>query len=235
MLKVARRGALQARTQAASQPRDLIVTAPRLLREQLAPLTTARRVGLAARFRPGDLTSPAGGARAAMATVARRHQALSAEIARLDAAPAELVTCAAPSQFLARQGIRHPVASTLLSTAGHNPSRLRTEASFAALCGASPADAAPGKQIRHRLNPGGDRHANSALGQIVMTRISCDPRTQAYLARRTREGTTINEITRCLKRHIAREACKALATHPGNTSPQVADAAAASGSRSGLT
>jgi transposase len=38
MLRVARRGALKARTQAGNQLRDLIVTAPGRLREQLAPL-----------------------------------------------------------------------------------------------------------------------------------------------------------------------------------------------------
>jgi transposase len=235
MLRVARRGAVKARTQAANQLRDLIVTAPGQLREQLAPLPTARRVELATRFRAGDLTSPAGGAKAAMATVARRHQALSAEIARLNAALEPLVTSAAPSQFLVRQGIATQSASTLLATAGDNPGRLRTEASFAALCGASPVDASSGKQIRHRLNRGGDRQANSALWQIVMTRMSCDPRTKAYVARRTAQGKTTKEIMRCLKRYVAREVYKALVTHARTTSPQVADVAPASVSRSGLT
>jgi transposase len=235
MLRVARRGALKARTQAGNQLRDLIVTAPEQLRERLAPLPTARRVELAARFRPGDLTSPGEGAKAAMATVARRHQELSAEIGRLDAALAELVTDAAPEEFLAKQGVATQSASTLLVTVGDNPGRLRTEASFAALCGASPVDASSGKQIRHRLNRGGDRQANSALWQIVMTRMSCDPRTKAYVARRTKEGKTIKEIMRCLKRYVAREVYQALVAHPRTTSQQVADLAAASVSRSGLT
>ena len=38
-----------------------------------------------------------------------------------------------------------------------------------------------------------------------MTRLACDPRTKAYLARRTAEGKTKKEIIRCLKRYIARE------------------------------
>jgi len=96
-------------------------------------------------------------------------------IAQLDAALAELVTHTAPSQFLAKKGAATQSASTLLVTVGDNPSRLRTEASFAALCGASPVDVSSGKQIRHRLNRGGDRQANSALWQIVMTRMSSDP------------------------------------------------------------
>lgn len=85
-LRVARRGAIKARTQAANQLRDLIVTAPGQLREQLARLPRGQQVERAARFRPGDLAGPAEGIKAAMATVARRHQELTAEIARLDTA-----------------------------------------------------------------------------------------------------------------------------------------------------
>jgi transposase len=101
-------------------------------------------------------------------------------------------------------------AATLLATASDNPGRVRTEASFAALCGASPVDASSGKQLRHRLNRGGDRHANSALWTIAMTRLAHDPRTKASAARRTAEGKTRKEIIRCLKRYIAREIYKTL-------------------------
>jgi transposase len=145
-----------------------------------------------------------------MASVARRHQELAAEIARLDAALEELLSHAAPQQLLANQGVATQVAATLLATAGGNPSRVRTEASFAALRGASPVDASSGKQLRHRLNRGGDRQANSALWTIAMTRLAHDPRTKAYPARRTTEGKTKKEIIRCLKRYIAREIYKAL-------------------------
>jgi transposase len=211
-LKVARRGAVKARTQAANQLRDLIVTAPETLRARLAPLPTGERVRLAARFRPRDLAGPAEGARAAMAAVARRHQELTAEIAGLDAALGKLVQHAAPRRLLAKQGVATQVAATLLATVGDNPGRLRTEASFAALCGASPVDASSGKQIRHRLNRGGDRQANPALWTIVTVRMSCDPRTKAYVARRTAEGKTTKEIIRCLKRYVAREIYKAIMT-----------------------
>jgi transposase len=209
-LQVARRGAVKARTQAGNQLRDLIITAPQLLREKLASRPATERVKLAARFRPGDLTSPAEAAKAAMATVARRHQALTAEIAQLDTALETLLTHAAPAGFQTKTGVGTQVAATLLVTAGDNPARLRTEASFAALCGASPVDASSGKQRRHRLNRGGDRQANSALWRIVFTRIATDPRTIAYVARRTTEGKTTREIIRCLKRYVAREIYKAL-------------------------
>src|SRR6266487_6242672 len=209
-LRVARAGAVKARTQAGNQLRDLILTAPEQVRRRLAGLPCQRQVDVAARFRPRDLAGPAEGAQAAMASVARRHQQLAAEIARLDAALEELLTRAAPPEFLAKQGVATQVAATLLTTAGDNPGRVRKEASFAALCGASPAGASSGKQLRHRLNRGGDRQANSALWTIAMTRLAHDPRTKAYLARRTTEGKTKKEIIRCLKRYIAREACKAL-------------------------
>jgi transposase len=224
-LLVARRGAVKARTQAGNQLRDLIITAPQLLREKLAGLPTPGRVKVAAQFRPGDLASPAEAAKAAMATVARRHQALTAEISQLDTALQTLLEHAAPAGFLAKTGVGARVAATLLVTAGDNPSRLRTEASFAALCGASPVDASSGKQRRHRLNRGGDRQANSALWRIVFTRMATDPRTQAYFARRTTEGKTTREIIRCLKRYVAREVYKALtsprpATRSAPTRPE---------------
>jgi transposase len=216
MLRVARRGALKARTQAANRLRDLIVTAPGPLRERLAPLPTNERVALAARFRPGELTDPHEAAKAAMVVVARRHQTLTAEIDQLDARLEALVEHAAPPQFLAKQGVATQVASALLVTVGDNPTRVTGEAGFAALCGASPVDASSGKQRRHRLNRGGDRQANSALWRIVTIRMSHDPRTRAYVARRTAEGKTTKEIIRCLKRYVAREIYKALVAHPAS-------------------
>ena len=197
-LRVARAGAVKARTQAGNQLRDLILTAPEPVRRQLAGLSGQRQMDMAARFRPHDLTGPAEGAKAAMASLARRHQQLAAEIARLDAALEELLTCAAPPEFLAKQGVATQVAAALLATAGDNPGRVRKEASFAALCGASPVDASSGKQLRHRLNRGGGRHANSALWTIAMTRLACDSRTKAYAARRTTGDKNNKQALRCL-------------------------------------
>jgi transposase len=209
-LRVARAGAVKARTQAGNQLRDLILTAPEPLRQQLAGLPSGRQVDVAARFRPGGPACPAEGTKAAMASVARRCQQLTAEITRLDTMLDELVRHAAPEGFLAKRGVATQVTAALLVTTGDNPGRVRREASFAALCGASPVDASSGKQIRHRLNRGGDRQANSALWTIAMTRLAHDPRTKAYAARRTAEGKTKKEIIRCLKRYIAREIYKAL-------------------------
>lgn len=97
-----------------------------------------------------------------------------------------------------------PIAALLLA-AGDNPERLRREASFAALCGASPVEASSGKTQRRRLNRGGDRHANSALYTIVMARLRWDPATRSYIQRRMAQGKTKREAICCLKRYIARE------------------------------
>ena len=75
-------------------------------------------------------------------------------------------------------------AAQLLLTAGDNPDRLRSEASFAALCGVSPVPASSGKTVRHRLNRGGDRAANSAIHIIAIGRLRLDSRTQDYVAKR---------------------------------------------------
>src|SRR4029079_7934020 len=94
-------------------------------------------------------------------------------------------------------------AATLLVTAGDNPERLRSEASFAHLCGVAPIPASSGKTTRHRLNRGGDRQANRALHMLAVRRIAWDPATRAYVERRTAEGLSKPEILRCLQRYIA--------------------------------
>ena len=59
----------------------------------------------------------------------------------------------------------------------------------------------PVKTMRHRLNRGGDRHANAALHRIVLVRLRWrHPPTIDYVARRTAEGRSKREIIRCLKR-----------------------------------
>jgi transposase len=209
-LRVARAGALKARTQAGNQLRDLITTAPAALRAQLAGLSTPRRVRAAVAFTCGDAADPAEGSKAAMASVARRWQDLDTEITQLEAALEQLVARVAAPGYLARTGVGPPSAAALIAAAGDNPSRIRSEAAFAALCGVSTVDCSSGKQERHRLNHGGDRQANSALWRIAVTRLRCDPRTQDYYARRVAAGKTRKEIIRELKRYLAREAYRQL-------------------------
>jgi|SRR5580698_3489523 transposase len=218
-LRAARAGAMKARTQAGNELRDLIVTAPAALREQLRPLATRARVKAAAVFTPGDLAEPAEGAKAAMRHVALRWQHLDAEEKAISAQLRVLVPQAAPQEFLDRTGVSTQTAAALIAAAGDNPQRILSEAAFAALAGVSPVDCSSGKQEHHRLNRGGDRQANSAIWRIVMTRLRCDPRTKAYYDKRTREGRTRKYIIRCLMRYVAREVYKHLVCPASTAAP----------------
>lgn len=53
--------------------------------------------------------------------------------------------------LLARVGIGYESATQLLITAGDNPARLVSEASFAMLCGAAPLPASSGMTTRYRF------------------------------------------------------------------------------------
>jgi len=213
VLRLARRSAIKARTQAANQIRDLILTAPDRLRSRLRDLGTDQRVAVCSRFRTADVADPGEATKTALRTLARRHEELSAEIAVLDAHLAQLCATINPA-LLAAHGVGPEVAATLLVAAGDNPHRMGSEAAFAALCGASPVEASSGKVTRHRLNSGGDRQANNALWRIVLVRMSSDERTKVYVARRTLEGKSKKEIIRCLKRHVAREVFGLLTNPP---------------------
>lgn len=203
-LRVARNGAMKSHTAAINALRQTLITAPAQLREQLTGLGVKALVQTCARFRPGDLTDPVQGVKAALRRLARRCQLLAEEIAEADLDLSILVGRAAP-QLVAQFGVGPEVAGQLLITAGDNPTRIRNEASFAALCGVSPLPASSGKTNRHRLNRGGDRAANSALHRVVIVRMRYDERTRAYVTRRTAEGLSKREIIRCLKRYVARE------------------------------
>jgi transposase len=213
VLRLARRSAIKARTQAGNQIRDLIVTAPDQFRSRLRDLDTAARVAVCARFRVADVVDHAEATKAALRTLARRHQELTAEVEVLDVQIADLCAMISPA-LLAARGIGPEVAATLLVTAGDNPDRMHSEAAFAALCGASPVEASSGKIVRHRLNSGGDRQANNALWRIALVRMSSDQATKEYVTRRTSEGKSKKEIIRCLKRFIAREVFQLLTNPP---------------------
>ena len=204
VLRVARSGAIKARTQAANQLRDLLVTAPEELRAQLYPLPTTQRVDQLTTQQPRAGADPAAATHRALWSLARRYQTLTAELEALTSDLDTLTRRAAP-RLLASRGVGIETAGTLLVTAGDNPERLGSDAALAALCGASPVEASSGKTVRHRLNRGGDRQANNALWVIAFTRLRIDPATRAYAERRTTEGKTPKDILRCLKRYLARE------------------------------
>jgi transposase len=219
-LRTARHSAVKARSQAANQLQALVVTAPETLRKRLRGLSTRELVAVAARFRLGsDPADVQTATKFALRSVARRHRQLSEEIAELDEQLDQLVADAAPGLVsLTAIGASH--AATLLIVAGDNPERLSSEASFASLCGASPIEASSGKVVRHRLNRGGDREANRALHLICVARMARDQRTREYVSRRTAEGKSKREIMRCLKRYIAREVYRVLASTAAGPPPR---------------
>jgi transposase len=216
ILRLERRSAIHARTQAANQLHAVVSTAPEPLRSTLRDLSLPALISRATKLR---VTTPADAITATkrvLRGLALRWQHLDREIARLDNELDGLVKQAAPD-LVALRGVGADVAGALLVAAGDNPERLNDEASFAALCGVSPIDASSGRQHRHRLNRGGNRDANRALWVIALVRMRCDPRTRAYVARRTGQGLAKPEIIRCLKRYIAREIFKIVRAQPGSS------------------
>jgi transposase len=213
---------VKSRSAALVQLRDIIITAPQELRDQLSYRKTLRgKATVCARLRPSarELRSPSQAAKFALRSLAQRIDSLDREIKTLDRELEQLVATAAPrtTQLL---GISTGHAGQLLVTAGQNIDRLPREGSFAALCGASPIPVSSGKTTRQRLNYGGDRQANRALHLIAVCRLRYCQRTRAYAKRRTAEGKTKREIMRCLKRYIAREVYNALRADLADTHPQ---------------
>src|SRR5918994_1867452 len=191
-LLIAKRSGREARITCLNQLRHLGFCGPDDLREAFRGVPrkalAARAAGLRPRAGSDDVTYAT---KLAMRTLGRRVLAIQAE------------TTAAG--LLAVQGVGIDTAAILLVAAGDNPERIRSEAAWAHLCGVAPLLASSGKVTRHRLNRGGNRQANHALWRIVFTRLSSDPRTRAYVDRRSLEGRSKPEIMRVLKRYVARE------------------------------
>ena len=218
-LRSARQSAVKARSQAANQLQALLVTAPEELRHRLRNLSTKELVTTCARFRPGKEPGDVWTAtKMALRSVARRHETLSEEITELNTQLDRLVAETSP-ELITQPAIGTHHAATLLTIAGDNPERLKSEASFASLCGVSPIEASSGKVVRHRLNRSGDRDANRALHMICVVRMGSDQRTREYVARRTAEGKSKWEIMRCLKRYIARQVYRILVPATAASSP----------------
>jgi transposase len=208
-LQIVHRSAHKARTQTLNQLHALIVTAPEPIRGQLRGLSRAQMLTTCQGYRPGDRDDLASVIKLALRELATRVADLDDQIKRVQTRRGRLLRAHAP-QLLAIFGVGPDTAADLLVAAGDNPDRLNSEASFAALLGASPIRASSGKTKRKRLNRGGDRQGNSALWHIVITRMATQPATKTYVERRTTEGLSTSEIIRCLKRYVAREVFNAL-------------------------
>lgn len=210
VLLVARRSARAQRIQSLNQLRHLVFCAPESIKTRFKDRPKAGLIAEAANMRPRP------GADAVVYTtnlvirnLARRVQGLNEEMADIDQLLLPLIQSTAPT-LLELHGVGVDTAASLLVTAGDNPDRLKNERSWAHLCGVTPIPASSGKVTRHRLNRGGDRHANSALYRIVLTRMRHHPETRTYVERRRVEGLSNPEIMRCLKRYVARQTFKHL-------------------------
>jgi transposase len=197
LLLLERRGAMQARNAALNQLYALLVTAPDHIRTRLGVLSGDRLARAAARLRPSAEV-----VNGVLRRLGQRVERLSREVAEAERALAALVGELAPT-LLEECGVG-PVCGAQLLVSSGDPSRMRSEASFAALAGTSPVDASSGKQRRHRLNRGGDRQLNWALHVVALARIRHHAETRAYFQRLLAAGKTTREARRCIKRALAR-------------------------------
>lgn len=139
VLRRCRKTAVQARRIALQMIQMTIVCAPDKIRDPLRSMTRMQLFRTLASGRP-DLTAyrQIGEAyRISLKSLARRYLELHDEIAVLDDMIEAIVKDLAP-ELLAQAAIGLNSAAQLLLTAGDNPNRPRSEASFAALCGVSP-------------------------------------------------------------------------------------------------
>ena len=220
--QVVYRSAVKYRTAAANQFHALTLTAPDAIRTDLQPLTANQRFERARRWRDRDGDDVVTRAtRQALRELAGRIQLLAEQAERMEAELEVLTERAAPA-LRDVLGVGVHTAAQLLVTAGDNPQRIRSEAAFAHLCGVAPIRASSGKTNRHRINQHGDRAGNNALWRIAFSRLSSDPRTKTYVARRTAEGLSKRDIMRCLKRYIVREIYRAI-TRPLPLAPRGAE------------
>lgn len=224
VLRVGRHSAVKARAVAVTQLKAVITTAPDDLRDELRHLNGAALINRCARLRctrrpttttstPGRLDNITAATKRTLASLARRVGDLTNEINDFDNDLAQLVTETAPT-LRAMFGVGTDTAGQLLTTAGDNPERIHSSAAFAHLCGVAPIPASTGRTDRHRLNRGGDRHANAALYRIVITRLRYDERTRARRDELLANGKTRRDAIRILKRAIAREVYQAIKTDP---------------------
>ena len=213
LLHVCRRHYSDTRTATVNLFKSVILTADDDLREQFRGHSTTRQVQHAATLThttAGDALQQL--RRTQLASLAEQiltlDRLLIANLTEIRA----LVATVCPA-LLDQPGIG-PVTAAIALTAWSHHGRVRSEAAFAALAGVSPVPASSGRTVRHRLNRGGDRTLNSAIHTIAKSRQRCHQPTKDYIARRTTEGRTPAEITRTLKRYIARQIWRIIEATP---------------------
>lgn len=187
-LYVARRLAVATSTSCVACAKSMLTTAPGALRERFRGRERPKDLmPLLARGRKaGDALEES--VLASLRSVAAVWKEARSQVESLDERIRALLEANAPA-LLGVEGCGTTTAAALVVAAGDNPGRLKGEAAFSMMCGASPIPASSGKTDRHRLNRGGNRQANWALYEIAIKRMAYDERTRRYVARRTSEGS----------------------------------------------
>jgi transposase len=208
-LMAAREGAANAKRAGLCQLRGLLITTPEPLRAELRLLTRARLLARLASMRPEQRQDPElRGILLALRSLARRVQQLTVEERELAREIKTLTEMLAP-QLLDQPGVGPLLAAQVVLSWSHK-GRIKSEAAFARLAGVAPIPASSGQTIRYRLDRSGDRQLNRALHMIIVTRRRTHEPTITYIERRTQEGKSRREATRCLKRYLARNVYRLL-------------------------
>jgi transposase len=203
LLLVERDRLVRHRTAVLNQMRDLVLTAPEELRRRLRDRSIAGLIAACSALRSPASDDIETRVRVqSLRRLARQARALTEDAKTVETDLKHLTATHVP-QLLAEPGIGPIVAAQLWVSWSHS-GRIRSEAAFAALAGASPLPASSGQVTRFRLNRGGDRHLNRALHQVMITRLSCHSSTREYVERRTGDGKSQREAQRCIKRYLAR-------------------------------
>ena len=189
MLQKARSTTVAVRRVALQMIRADIISAPEELRDQLRGMTRMRLIRHLVATRPDstDFKTPLGATKIALKRLAKRYVDLDDEVSELDDM-IDAILAGAALLLVQLKCVGAQSAAQLMVTVGGNLERLRSETSFAMLCGVAPVPISSGMTYRHRPNRSGDRQANSAIRIIAIGRLRTNERTKEYVAKKMAEG-----------------------------------------------
>ena len=99
-------------------------------------------------------------------------------------------------------GVGPLVAALILGQTG-DVRRFRSADHYASYNGTAPIEASSGPQVRHRLNPRGNRQLNHAMHRAAVSQIRNDTPGRAFYERKQAEGKSHKEALRALKRRVS--------------------------------
>ncbi len=204
LLLVARRSAVDARREALTQLRAVIVTAPEPLRQELRRLPEGKLLDRCSRFRrTGSAAADELATRLVLRSLARRARAATVEADELEGEILAHVRALAP-RLLEEPGVGPIVAAQLLVAWSHR-GRLRSEACFARLAGVAPHPSPP-----PAARPPG---TGSAAAAIVSSTGRCTRSCSTAASTIPQPGTTSPAASRRARAAARRHGCSS-ATSP---------------------